>query len=584
MPNSVSSNSIDHIKLKEWIYQYFSEPDLNAACFHLNIDFDNIRQETRELTTIALIQYCRNHGRFPDLVEYARSERPDVTFPDDVFSAASDEPEDNFEEEIRYKDSAEFPLIPFTNREDEIGHIMSYYASAYYLLDAPAGYGKTELLKELERRFTEDGWEVVYVPIHEQASFDNLIYTLADKFNVSNGLNQAFKLPLEDKLSSALNKKWQPMTEKKEGIALLLDFDKRPSLALISELLIKLIPAMKENLAVSDFATTKHNPFRVILTGRYLAARKEIRSTSIPLKVLQLSPFDYNVIRDSVSKYLTSATDSSSQQLAAHLLFLTGGHPGGIAKTLEMYRQTKVAPDRFLKFLSDHVWSQVIRHFVLDIQDGIDHNNPDLFSIVEKLSIFRYVDYKILENLIQEDKDHEATDQYELADKLTETYLLAWNGRFLQDGITRRLLTIRLRQEQAEDFKKRCGEAMALCKQRIMEPNVQRPEIWIIEYLFQSLQQHADEIGSKSQRDQIAQHFLETELPNALHIFLVDRNIPPEDWRAERYALSQAMEEDWEFRFTVNYYLREDLYNNEPFGKLQQRIDLYFSNLEEDRR
>jgi DNA repair exonuclease SbcCD ATPase subunit len=47
----------------------------------------------------------------------------------------------------------------FINREDELGLILSSSAPAYYFLDGPPGYGKTTLLKELARRFTERNWQ-----------------------------------------------------------------------------------------------------------------------------------------------------------------------------------------------------------------------------------------------------------------------------------------------------------------------------------------------------------------------------------------------------------------------------------------
>ena len=39
----------------------------------------------------------------------------------------------------------------------------------------------------------------------------------------------------------------------------------------------------------------------------------------------------------------------------------------------------------------------------------------------------------------------------------------------------------------------------------------------------------------------------------------------------------KAIEEDWEFRFTVNYYLRENRYTNEPYIQLRQQIEQFFA-------
>ncbi|HEY7414285.1 MAG TPA: trypsin-like peptidase domain-containing protein, partial [Ktedonobacteraceae bacterium] len=53
--------------------------------------------------------------------------------------------------------------VPFTNRQDEIKLITSSLAPAYYLLDAPAGYGKSKLLQELQKRLYEQKWFSVYL-------------------------------------------------------------------------------------------------------------------------------------------------------------------------------------------------------------------------------------------------------------------------------------------------------------------------------------------------------------------------------------------------------------------------------------
>jgi hypothetical protein len=47
--------------------------------------------------------------------------------------------------------------------------------------------------------------------------------------------------------------------------------------------------------------------------------------------------------------------------------------------------------------------------------------------------------------------------------------------------------------------------------------------------------------------------------------------------REEHHALKRALEVDWEFRFTANYFLRQDEYSEEPYEKLCSTIDDFFS-------
>ena len=58
--------------------------------------------------------------------------------------------------------------------------------------------------------------------------------------------------------------------------------------------------------------------------------------------------------------------EESIAQIAAHLLYITGGHPGCIAKTLEIYQQDIFSMNRFLKEYQEELWEKVICKFVED--------------------------------------------------------------------------------------------------------------------------------------------------------------------------------------------------------------------------
>jgi hypothetical protein len=470
--------------------------------------------------------------------------------------------------------------IPFTNREDEIKLVLSSFAPAYYLLDAPAGYGKTELLKELERRFQEPperNWRCAYVSIEEQSTLADLVTKLAGKLDVTPA--QDPELPWGWRLGGALQRQWE--NAPKEGLALLIDLEKRPALSLLKELLEEFIPAIQDSLRALEFFEKNHNRFRVILAGRYLAASKEIRAASLQLKDLRLTPFDYSVIRDSAGEYLAGHKEDGIKQLAAHLVYLSGGHPGCIAQILEMYKKMGVIPDTFLKFFGKRIWRKIVCGVVDDVRSEIPEGFKGFHKVLDRLSVFRYLDSAILKRIIEEDKISEVNSGHNLADKLTATYLFTRKGRFLRDDITRRLLAIRLRHEMPEEFLAHCQKAQKMCADRMQEPNVQRPEMWVIEYLFQSLQQHANTVQDKNWRRTIREEFFK-DVSKALQMFV--KGIPPEKWEDEQYAVNQAMEEDWEFRFTVNYYLREDQYSDEPYNELQRQIDCFFAQKQESGR
>jgi hypothetical protein len=459
------------------------------------------------------------------------------------------------------------PHMPFANREDEMDMILSSFAPAYFVLDAPAGYGKTTLLKELKRRFEEGRWVCSYGCAEEHRSLQSLANALAQELGVSLTISSDARL-LGANLATAIKQQKKDVIAQ-EGLVLLIDLGKRPSLKM-KDLLEGFIPGVQDNLRTLEFFATKHNRFRVILAGRSLAGRKEIASAPLPMKVLKLTPFDYKVVRDTARDYLPGYTENSVMQIAAHVMYLTGGHPGCMAHALEICKKTGFSPDYFLRFCAEDVLDAVWRE--------VDNVRNDILlklrKILDKLCVFHYLDYAILRRLISGDSPviQGYDSEYDLADELTGTYLLDWENRLLRDDITRRLLAMRLRQEVgAEGFSSCCQQAQTICADYLQEPTTQMPEMWAIEYLFQSLQQYTDLIRDVAKRSRICQSFSD-EMRKALELLTDGRNA-----RVEQNALKQALDKDWEFRFTVNYYLRKDRYSDEPYEKLQGEIDSFFS-------
>lgn len=548
-----------------FIKQKMIPPEFKEMVARLRKEGDSLPSDEGDY--VAYLAAMRTWGRLNEIEQYLR-EKFSYRFEPNSLSDESNSP----------RLIPALPRIPFANREDEIRLILSSFAPAYYLLDAPAGYGKTELLKELEQRFKELGWDCAYVSVDERSTLADLVTALAENLEVSPLLDQS--LPLRLRLGSALHRQWRDIAREgttKEGLTLLIDIEKRPSLSVVKKLLQELIPAIHENLHILEFFSGRgrHNHFRVILAGRYLAASPEIKAITLPLTDLRLSPFDHDVIRDSAREYLIGQNEQSINQLSAHLFYLTAGHPGCMAQILKMYEEIGLAPDPFLENFGEAIWRDIVRKFVEEVRDGILTNSRELHKVFNQLSVFRYVDYVVLKQILDNDVSV-AKDEFDLADKLTATYLFDWKGRFLRDDITRRLLAIGLRHERPQEFSELCRQAQEICAKRLRQSNVQRPEMWMIEYLFQSLQQHANVILDPAQRLFIRDTFLNEDVSKALRMLVDDRNIPPENRREEQNALTQAMEEDWEFRFTVNYYLRKDQYTNEPFSQLQQQIALFF--------
>ncbi len=535
-------------QLRELLSACFNEGELRTLCFDLGIDYDDLPGQGKANKARELAAYFARRGHIPELVEKASKYRPDQ------FASY----------QLQHQKHLSTQQIPFINRKDEISLIVSSYAQAYTLIDAPAGYGKTELLKELERRFKELEWACAYVSIGEKGTLPKVAAALAQQLGLD--ANEVLRGEGPANLAGNLAAEilGKDIAKNKNGLVLLVDFEGKPRLAILPDLLKTFVPAIQQalyNLNV-DFMV-QHNWFRVIIAGRYLANRPEVSQLSLPLEIRRLTPFSYEIVRDTVRAYLRGPVDNVIVQIAAHLMHLTGGHPGCVAKTLEIFNQRRLLPDMFLEQCGDRIRAivhQVVEDIRYDIQPAALRNKLD------SLSVLRYVDYEALGQLLMEE------DKYHLADELTSTYLLDWVGHLLRDDITRRLLAIRLRWDLGDEgFARRCQDAQRICINRLKDPYVQGPEMWAIEYLFQSLQQLTTSIHNPQARQNATRVFRE-EIPKTLHMLVT----PPRNKRSHYQPLKQALDKDWEFRFTVNYYLRQDGYTNKPYEDLLRQVDSFF--------
>ncbi|MBN1874607.1 MAG: AAA family ATPase [Anaerolineae bacterium] len=453
-------------------------------------------------------------------------------------------------------------IITFADRQDEISKIISLYAPAYYLIDAPAGYGKTELLRELEKRFQEKGWRCAYVAIDENDTYQDILWKLAIKLDV--------ELPRDTSLESqslgrALCKiEWG--TE--QGLLLLLDLEKKPSPSILQNLIKDLVPEIQSSLKSLDFSQSAHNPFRVIIAGRYIAAHSNEHSSRISFNPLLLEPFNYDVLHDIARYYLNNETEDSISELAAHLMYLTGGHPGCVAQILKSYKDSGWMSDD-LVVCELQTCKGIVQSVAEEVYDELPASIVGFNTLIERLSLFRYLDYALLDHFAQDANLPEIPDATTLSDHLTITCLFSRDKRLIKDDIVRRLLAIRIRDRSQEEFVRLCQKAQALCLERLQDPRGEA-EVWCIEYLFEVLQEYAGVIQDEDQRSCLRKRFWDKEVPFVLRTYF-SRGLV-EQIEFERSTLIQMVERDWEFQFMVNYYLREQQYNDRPYRSLSDKI------------
>lgn len=178
------------------------------------------------------------------------------------------------------------------------------------------------------------------------------------------------------------------------------------------------------------------------------------------------------------------------------------------------------------------------------------------------------MDYAVLRKLIVLLDISEVRDEFDLADKLTGAALLNRKNYSLHDDITRRLICLGLRNDGKDEFIRLCRTAQTICEERLRDTSTATPDKWTIEYLFQSLQQHALLINNSEKRQELRNNFMSQELPKVLDWLGTGRNA-----QEQKSYLLDSIEEDWEFMFTVNYYLRRTEYNDDAVEELKSKVN-----------
>jgi hypothetical protein len=105
-------------------------------------------------------------------------------------------------------------------------------------------------------------------------------------------------------------------------------------------------------------------------------------------------------------------------------------------------------------------------------------------------------------------------------------------------------------------------------------PSSRTPERLAIETLYLFLKENTMLIQTTDGRTEVREKLLNVILPEVLHL-LAKTSLPKESLV---YMISR-LEADKDFRFTINYYLREDNFSDEPFDTLILRMRRFFRKL-----
>lgn len=397
----------------------------------------------------ALLGQIRRKGRVQDFVNYIRFKRPDIPLNDLI-------------------DLPSLHRVDFVNREDELQEVLGRYAPPFILFEAPAGYGKTELLKAIEHQHFQNGWLCIYVEIPEVNRAVDLIRLLITKAGYSYLTSLLPDIRRAGNLLATLLKK-QVDSFGASGVILLLDNVERLPKSEVDVFLNHFLPAMQSEI----------QQIRIRLAGRYVGSFWAKQARELKLMIKPLTPFDFRSVRDTVK--LKHPGQKQLDLRAAYLMHITGGHPGCMSRILEIMNFAQPVEENFIEHQDEY--NEIVLPVAEKIRESIPQHLRDIF---DNLSLFRRYNYRLLQRIIDAGIIEYEGDAINLERELTTTYLVTRKGGFIQDETARRLLAIRLRQEETERFINLCDECRQIYKQDLGE-SISRPEAVFIECLYQEI-------------------------------------------------------------------------------------------------
>jgi hypothetical protein len=169
-----------------------------------------------------------------------------------------------------------------------------------------------------------------------------------------------------------------------------------------------------------------------------------------------------------------------------------------------------------------------------------------------------------------------------LEKELMSTYLAERKDGFIQSDIIRRILAIKLRKEDGKGaFIELCGKAKQIYEKYLKE-TIYSPHAVALECLYQELQlayyQSDQTLGA---RKAIRRRFFATNGILQKYLKLLVNKPDAHDIMANFEKILQDRV-DWEFQFTLNFFLREEHYTDQPYQDMLREVETFFKKRREN--
>ena len=501
--------------LRKLLAHSFSLGELRQLAADLEVEPDNISGSTLEDIARELVDYMKRRGRLDELKAKVMEVRPHLA--KELGMLAPPPPSALAPSETPAAAPSTPPRMPtpdeiaFSNRHEELAKLRNPTIPQYIVIDAPAGYGKSRLLREMVRSYKDEKWVCTLIDLRDAPARDVRRWVLQQLGAQLAAQGRAYVAPGPGTTDDDYDNEIEALAAAMKGDpsdqrSILLLFDSTEVRGLEHEgwLLQGCAAPIFEHLRMVLQGSRK---FRAVFAGRYATARWKAYRHGQVVYSLQLGPFDVDAIAETVQKlqleWGANLTHEDLLRFSRNLLRITGGHPGCIATLLtDVIRHNFIRVARYDKRDFQHqTYLRVVRPVIQDIKAGIPAEVQPAF---QRLSVFRRFTYRMIQRMIADGKIPplpDSTDDpgWDLVTKLRSQWYLINRERekeFYADAITRQLLALELRQEHPQTFAELTAYAEQVYRTALeYERKVARQ--LVIELTYQQLQQFSVQTPTK---------------------------------------------------------------------------------------
>jgi hypothetical protein len=330
--------------------------------------------------------------------------------------------------------------LKFRNRVNELNLIFgsenSLSENTLVVIDAPAGYGKTELLKELQKRYETVGWKYVFVDLEHFSTEAEIRNEIVRQI----GGNHILRTDPDP------------------------DFNLRVQIALFGKIVLLFDSVEKADEKPVTWLRqfvgkcrdgARSFVFRAIFAGRYITTgEKGLKWKRFKIQERPLTPFKPEVVREIIEEMAEQANLTRPLEdyveWAKQITRLSGGHPKIIHNFVRKLRETRWT----ILFNTPNERKNLFQRCAEpEINEMTTVLKKEAKTALEILSIFRHFNFNTVQKLRKIGELH-VTDPLAPLALISQLGLVSKKGEFgyYSDAIVRNLILTRMRLSDGKRY------------------------------------------------------------------------------------------------------------------------------------